>query len=750
MSEETPAYCATTIENFFELLDNKLVTLGIPGALASVGITKSLADKWPEASWCFAGAAGIWLVIKIGKKLAPKLDQVMDWAIACLERSLLNGISALHSNFEGQYLQQQARLCEEFTTEGFNPDSTAIPLLKEVFVPLSLSGTQDPALQSDELSIWQLLARSRRDRKFRQMSIQAKGGMGKTTLLRHVALIYGQRQYRRYRAPKLVPLLLRLRDYTKPLTQVYPPSLPQLITETHIPSLSKHQPLTPPPQWAEKLLSSGAALVMFDGFDELPEGKRQAVSHWISTQMQEYDKSVFIVTSRPAGYKDYVAQRPAVPIFVNKFNLAQQEKFIRRWYLCQERCRRSERQIHHAKRVAQERSDQLIDQLQQRRAELGYMAENPLLLNMLTTFHRFDPSVELPRQRIDLYRGICALQLEDRPKARLIRMLLPFDKSQTVLQTVALKMVRASQPKIKIPHPTLLKFLGQQAVFLQEEVDPAGWLTQIVEVSELLVERETGEYEFPHLSFQGFFAATRLAQQQDPQAIQASTQLVLQNWTGAVWRETVLLYTAQLNTRLLDQVIRQACELGSEAAALAAVCLKEYPHFEKLGPDMVALFHTLNALAQDSKYRQLETYLKAQLWRKADQETYRLMITTVGKEEGQWFDRDELDYFPCADLQILDQLWMKYSNGKWGFSVQRRIWEECGSPMNYNDRWEKFGDRVGWRKGGRWIEYNKLSYDLQHSVPGEFPRGSVEGTTLNSIRARGGRSLLARATTCRL
>jgi len=86
-----------------------------------------------------------------------------------------------------------------------------------------------------------------------------------------------------------------------------------------------------------------------------------------------------------------------------------------------------------------------------------------------------------------------------------------------------------------------------------------------------------------------------------------------------VWRQTVLLYTAQLNTRLLDQVIRQACELGSEAAALAVVYLKEYPHFEKLGPDMVALFHTLNALAQDSKYRQLETYLKAQLWRKIQQ-----------------------------------------------------------------------------------------------------------------------------------
>jgi len=738
MSEEASAYSSTTIEKVFELLDNKLVTFGIPGALSFVGITKARENHWTEAVWCFAGAAGVWLAIKIGKKLAPKLDQAMDGAIANLERSL----SDLRSDFEGEYLKQQARLCEEFTTEGFNPDLTAIPLLAEVFVPLELSGAMgsselakpiapntrsrglarlrsDSVLRSENLSIWDLLARSQRDRSFRQMSIQAKGGMGKTTLLRHIALIYGQRKHRQHHAPKLVPVLLRLRDYTEPLTQKQPPSLPTLITEQHVPSLSKNQPLTPPPQWAEKLLSSSAALVMFDGFDELPEGKRQEVSHWISAQMREYDKAVFIVTSRPAGFKDYVAQRPAVPIFVNKFTPAQQENFIRRWYFCQERCCRSKKQLRHAKRVAQERADQLIDQLQQRRDELGYMAENPLLLNMLVTFHRFDPSRDLPRQRIDLYRGICKLQLDDRPRARLIRMVLSFDKSQAVLQTVALAMVKAN--RLKLPHQTLLKFLGQQPIFQQEEVAPADWLTQIVEVSELLVEREPGEYEFPHLSFQGFFAATRLAQPQDIESIRANAKLVLQNWNSAVWREAILLYTAQLNPRLLDQVIRAACNLGSEAAELASVGVKEYPRPEKLSPELMASLQTLGTVAQDSKYQTLEDHLSHQRWREADEETYRLMITTVGKEEGQWFDRADLENFPCEDLLTIDRLWVKYSNGKWGFSVQKQIWQDCGSPMSYNDEWEEFGDRVGWRKDNDWVTYDNLTFDLEKSLVGEFP-----------------------------
>lgn len=733
MPDETPPYLPTTIAKVFELLDNKLVTFGIPGALSFVGITRVQQGDIAGAIGCFAGAVGVWLVIKVGKKLSPKLDNLLDWALGTAERSLLDGWSALRSDFEGQYLKQQARLCEEFTVEGFNPDRISIPLLEEVFVPLDLSGAvgvltdrrelkrwqQDPTLTAEHLSIWKLLARSRRDRKFRQMSIRAKGGMGKTTLLRHVALIYGQRKQRRYRAPKLVPVLLRLRDWTEELTQTQPPSLPTLITDFHVPSLSKNHPLTAPPQWAEKLLLNGSALVMLDGFDELPEGDRPQVSHWISAQMREYDRSVFIVTSRPAGFKEYVAQQPTIPIFVNKFNPQQQAQFIHRWYLCQERCCRAEKQRRHAKEVAKERADNLIAQLQQRREELGYMAENPLLLNMLATFHRFDPSVELPRQRIDLYRGICKLQLEDRPKARLIRMLLSFDHNQTILQIVALAMVQSK--RLKISHPSLLKFLSQNPILQQEEVDPAAWLKQMLEISELLVEREPGEYEFPHASFQGFFAATKLAQPQDIASITKSAQLVLQNWNHAIWRETVLLYTAQLNPKLLDQVIRKACEWGSAAADLATACLKEYPRPEKFSPDLMSLLQSLDMVAQDSKYQTLEALLIAQKWKEADYETYRLMITTVGKEENQWFDRADLENLPYDDLQTLDHLWVKYSSGKWGFSVQKRIWQECGSPTNYSSDWEKFGNRVGWYKDDDWVKYNNLTFNLLVSPAGEFP-----------------------------
>lgn len=198
------------------------------------------------------------------------------------------------------------------------------------------------------------------------------------------------------------------------------------------------------------------------------------------------------------------------------------------------------------------------------------------------------------------------------------------------------------------------------------------------------------------------------------------TNLVLENWNEAKWRETVLLYTAQLTPTKLNEVITQACEQGSEAAELAAVCLKESPKPDKVDKSLEESLRSLSVITQDSKYQTLEELLKTQQWRQADEETYRLMITTVGKEEGQWFSEDDLKTFPCEDRRALARLWVKYSEGKWGFSVQKQIWEECGSPSDYNEDWEKFGDRVGWRKGGEWLAYEEFTFDLQKNFPGRI------------------------------
>ena len=86
----------------------------------------------------------------------------------------------------------------------------------------------------------------------------------------------------------------------------------------------------------------------------------------------------------------------------------------------------------------------------------------------------------------------------------------------------------------------------------------------------------------------------------------------------------------------------------------------------------------------DPKYADLERYLKNGQWKEADNETYRLMITEVGKDGDQWFDKEDLLNFPCEPLKAIDGLWVKHSGGKFGFSVQKEMYLECGG----DTRWQ--------------------------------------------------------------
>lgn len=79
------------------------------------------------------------------------------------------------------------------------------------------------------------------------------------------------------------------------------------------------------------------------------------------------------------------------------------------------------------------------------------------------------------------------------------------------------------------------------------------------------------------------------------------------------------------------------------------------------------------------------------------------MLEVAGRTKEGWLDSDDIDNFPCADLRTIDRLWVAASKGRFGFSVQKEIYQSLGGTRQYDEKiWEAFGDRVGWRKGGNW------------------------------------------------
>ena len=118
-------------------------------------------------------------------------------------------------------------------------------------------------------------------------------------------------------------------------------------------------------------------------------------------------------------------------------------------------------------------------------------------------------------------------------------------------------------------------------------------------------------------------------------------------------------------------------------------------------------------------YTRLRDLLATGKWKLAEEETLKVMLKATGREKEGWLSLESIDNFPCKDLLTIDQLWVKYSNGRFGFSVQKRIWESVGKD------YEKFGDRVGWRKGW-WmnkecITYPEVIFDTSAPSSGHLP-----------------------------
>jgi hypothetical protein len=95
------------------------------------------------------------------------------------------------------------------------------------------------------------------------------------------------------------------------------------------------------------------------------------------------------------------------------------------------------------------------------------------------------------------------------------------------------------------------------------------------------------------------------------------------------------------------------------------------------------------------------------------------MLKISGRTDEQVLTVDDLKHFPCQELQVIDQLWLTYSGNQFGFSIQERIWHELSDDINpsYED-WCEFGDRVGWRENGNWIN---PCINLNKSIPGTLP-----------------------------
>lgn len=137
-------------------------------------------------------------------------------------------------------------------------------------------------------------------------------------------------------------------------------------------------------------------------------------------------------------------------------------------------------------------------------------------------------------------------------------------------------------------------------------------------------------------------------------------------------------------------------------------------------------------------YDELKSLLKNQQWMEADRKTTNIVLYIVEQDIQSGLDKESINNLSCSDLSRIDKLWVDNSKGRFGFSVQKRIYLEDGNRLGvkiegWKDKDEKnfshFFTAVGW-------DDEKTAKENSGSTTGE--KGRESGSFQEGKREREG------------
>ncbi|MDT9298439.1 MAG: GUN4 domain-containing protein, partial [Arthrospira platensis PCC 7345] len=162
---------------------------------------------------------------------------------------------------------------------------------------------------------------------------------------------------------------------------------------------------------------------------------------------------------------------------------------------------------------------------------------------------------------------------------------------------------------------------------------------------------------------------------------------------------------AQSQSRLESQIEAIASQLQSQNKAIVS---QLQPMVEQVQETPIV------SSSSGFDYTELNRLLKSGNWKAADEETAKMMWRVAGKTQAGYLDEDDIKNFPGEDLRIIDGLWVKHSNGHFGFSVQKQIYINCGGKPDGRYPGDtivyRFADEVGWRVGGSWLSWKDYTF----------------------------------------
>ena len=421
--------------------------------------------------------------------------------------------------------------------------------------------------------------------------LEGKAGMGKTTLIKHLAYSLthgsGPAALKGY-----LPVLVFLKDFWPIYQGEIENKGPEVTFEL---LLGKYFNKYKCPLFLETLaafLAKGRALVLLDGLDEVPEVLRPDLVELVHQFQFQHEKNRFLITGRPHGIEGRGMEcfgkhhRKIEPLEDKKA-----EMFISKWFLAVS---------GQAAGLARLTAEDMISDIRLHE-HAGVFTRNPLLLTALCIFYLVGGK-RIPDQRADLYDRIVGNLLyrrfhdaQDQERVNRVReylMLLAYTMHTRNIKSMdpgeAREFLKEKYPVMEAEARHVYK---NRVETLFNDIEP---------VCGLLNRMSSGDIEFSHLSFQEFLAAKYMLD------MDIDYKNYLENpW----WEEALLLYAGLLNLEMKkrsNEMVKELLDMEPHRLQLlGARALRDFQHSKReeavigtAGKKLIALIESKASLEE--------------------------------------------------------------------------------------------------------------------------------------------------------
>ncbi|MFE4969076.1 NACHT domain-containing protein [Streptomyces sp. NPDC056660] len=168
-----------------------------------------------------------------------------------------------------------------------------------------------------------------------------------------------------------------------------------------------------PRGWVDRVLTSGRALILVDGLDEVPAKLRERTNAWLRELLSGYGRSRVVVTTRPnAVPNSWLQQLGFRELTVRPMTRSDVGVFVTRWHSAAKAGASNDELRTHLDAL----ETQLRDKVRAKR-DLALLTTTPLLCALVCALHR-DRRGQLPNDRVELYSAALSMLLYRRDQER--------------------------------------------------------------------------------------------------------------------------------------------------------------------------------------------------------------------------------------------------------------------------------------------------------------------------------------------